>query len=662
MVGAGIDRAILSETPPSPPTVFSPKEEPPKGKLHQRLQTLGVGAMRIITSDGERMLYSRDQSEIPRFMKDLLFSSCPDAVVQAESPEVVLELLRLASEMGLPVIPRGSGSSPFGGSVPVTKGLVIDTSRMDKVLRISPESKTVTVHAGARWADIDHALSAHGLQLLTSPSSKFSTVGGWIATGGMGINSLSKGHLSSTVLSLDLATPRGEILGLGQEDSRFPLVFGSEGQLGIVTTITLKVQSKPRISRPHLVIFDANENALRFAESLVSSNARPAHIVVESSLRVELTNKMLDAPRMRAGHAVLVSIEDEASEKSFVELLKKNGVKEEKEYLARYLWNERFFPMKIRRFGPGMLGTEVIAARSMLPKLMAESERLCAQLDLDPMFEVHFLPDGDALILCFFTTDQGNTIRYTLDAFKSLIVAKRLLDLGARPYSVGIWNHPFSGSEDRARKDALRSLKSSTDPRGVMNPGKYFRLSGRWAGLGGLAMHPMLMGTVLKAFLALTPVTTRVLHMLSSVASDRFEPSNRDALIKTADECAMCGSCVSVCPAYLIVGDERVTARGKLMTAKAMNSGASISKEHAQRIFLCMRCKACEQVCQSKLELLPAYDELERRLEAIYSKDTAEIERFVKFAEASAQYEELLQKGLVVGAPKNIRGGDGNGL
>jgi len=125
-----------------------------------------------------------------------------------------------------------------------------------------------------------------------------------------------------------------------------------------------------------------------------------------------------------------------------------------------------------------------------------------------------------------------------------------------------------------------------------------------------------------------------------------------------ANQCAMCGACVSVCPAYAMTNDERVTARGKLLTAKALAEGKDITREHAHRTFLCMRCKACEQVCQSKLDLIPAYEELEARLEKKHGKDAAEIERFIRTAEMSPRYEDMVARGLVLGAPKNAMGGE----
>jgi Na+-translocating ferredoxin:NAD+ oxidoreductase RnfC subunit len=106
------------------------------------------------------------------------------------------------------------------------------------------------------------------------------------------------------------------------------------------------------------------------------------------------------------------------------------------------------------------------------------------------------------------------------------------------------------------------------------------------------------------------------------------------------------------------VRDERVTARGKLMTATALARGERISKEHSDRTFLCMRCKACEQVCQSKLDLVAAYDVLEKELEGMYGRDKQEIERFIKYAEASPEYDRLIERGLVIGAPKHGMEGD----
>ncbi len=604
-------------------------------------------------------MYSRDQSYIPQMLRTFIFRNMPDAVVQPLSVAALSDVMKRAAEEGMTIIPRGAGSSPFGGSVPVAGGLVVDMSRMDRVLDLDVDGGTVTVEAGVRWADIDNEASVHGLRVPTCPSSKFSTVGGWIATGGLGLNSYSRGHLSRSVLAIDVVSPGGDVRRFSRDDDSFGAVFGSEGQLGVIASATLSLSRCSERAVPHLLLFDGPEAAFAFARSLMASDVRPVHIVYESASKLRHVSASVGGDHLRARDAVVVNVEGEVSAAAFRKLLSELGLSEEKEYVARYLWNERFFPMKVRTHGPGMLGTELVVPLGRLSATIARAERTCRQMALEPMFEVHYLPNGEALLLCFYLVDQGNTFAYTLDAFKSLLLGCALIDEGGRPYSLGVWNHPFSESTDAEERARLERLKAKLDPERLMNRGKYFSLSGRWAGIGGAMLDPRLMRPVLRLLLAFSPVSTSFLGRFSRALGRLFEPRSRDQVLAAADECAMCGSCVSVCPAYLLLGDERVTARGKLLTAKAMAGGFPISKEHSDRTFLCMRCKACEQVCQSRLELLPVYDELERRLERVHGRDAGEIDEFLRFAEESPAYDALVKKGLVIGAPRSRPGGDG---
>ncbi|MCJ7606894.1 MAG: 4Fe-4S dicluster domain-containing protein, partial [Thermoplasmata archaeon] len=439
----------------------------------------------------------------------------------------------------------------------------------------------------------------------------------------------------------------------------FTLVFGSEGQLGIVTSITLEVDPVSGSARPHLVLFDTVEAALSFAKDVSWGPIRPVHMVYESASKLAMMNQMLSNFSLVSGEAVLVYLDGAESETAFAKFMSTSGLKEEAEYLARYLWGERYFPMKMRRLGPGMLGTEVLIPQKRLPEAVAKTQGLCASLGIDPSFEVHYLPEGGALLLCFFLVNQGNTFGYTVDAFKSLLLTRLLMDHGGAPYSVGVWNQPFTDAEDRAHMKALRRLKSELDPAHVMNAGKMFHLSGRFGKLGGLMLHPRLMRPLLRTVIAFSPLSTMLIERFSEIVRVRYRPKRRTPLLRTADECAMCGACVSVCPAYLIVGDERVTGRGKMLTVKALAAGQRISEEHARLTSLCMRCKACEQVCQSKLSLVDAYEALEAELEEFHGRDPREVERFIRYAETSPEYDRMVQRGLVLGAPDHGPGGEG---
>jgi Fe-S oxidoreductase len=156
---------------------------------------------------------------------------------------------------------------------------------------------------------------------------------------------------------------------------------------------------------------------------------------------------------------------------------------------------------------------------------------------------------------------------------------------------------------------------------------------------------------------SLAPVAAPAVKIIAS--GELMERQGKDLLLDTADECAMCGACVGVCPAYMLTKDERVTARGKLLTARKMGWYGAVTKEHAHITSLCMRCKACEQVCQSKLHLIPVYEEMEKRLAEQFGRDDEMVKRFVEQAENSAAYDALVDRGLVLGsASKNVEGGN----
>jgi FAD/FMN-containing dehydrogenase/ferredoxin len=645
---------------PAISTMFNAKTEAHAG-LALELDSMRIPDLRVVAGKGETELYSRDQADVPQMLKDVLIRYVPDLVVQPSTPEATVAALGFAKARGLPVVPRGSGSSPFGGSIPVNGGMVLDAGNLDRVLSVDKEKKLVKVQGGCRWADVDHALSSHGLRLMSCPSSRFSTVAGWISGGGFGVGSLGGGHLSEIVTSIGLATPAG-LITLRPPQEEFSAVFGSEGQLGIIVEATLRVKVIDKGSRPHLLLFRDLDSTVDAAERLRRLSPLPEDLIYFSPGKLRYANKLLHGEHFGEGHALLVTSADEGSEKAIVDLMASLKIAEEKEYQARLLWHERYFPMKLRRLGPGMLGAEVLAPMSRLKDILLRAEDLCREFDLDPLLEVHFVRGNEMLLLCYYLTDQSNQSAYTLDAAKSMVVTSSLIGLGARPYSLGVWNNSFAASWPADEMERLRKAKDRLDPSHIMNPGKYFALKGRMFGGAGVLFSPTGSGAAFELMARLHSPLGAAFRSMSSLSKKALGPRRRDMLVQMANQCAMCGACVSVCPAYALIKDERVTARGKLLTAKVLAEGGEISKEHAHRTFLCMRCKACEQVCQSKLDLIPAYEELENRLEKLHGKDPAEIERFVRVAEVSERYEEMVSRGLVLGAPKNGMGGDRGAL
>jgi FAD/FMN-containing dehydrogenase/ferredoxin len=638
------------------PAAFKAKEENRAGMAAQ-IAALQIADLRVIAGDGEMALYSRDQSDVPSFLRDMLLNYDPDAVVQPSTSEAAAAVMRFANEKGITIIPRGSASSPFGGAIPVNGGLVIDTGRMDRIVYIDAEKKEARVQSGVRWADLEHELGRKGLRLATSPSSMFSTVGGWVAGGGIGIGALGHGHLSNLVTSLQVVIPDGRIVTMTPGTESFEAAFGSEGQIGLISEVTIKVKDAVAQGRPHLLLFKKQDDAMATAVSLLKLNILPEDMIYFSDGKLRYANKLLGKEHFAAGHALLVTTTDKASEEALLPFIINSRIREEPEYQARLLMHERYFPMKLRRLGPGMLGAEVLAPTKKLDKVIGKALELCQTFDLDPLLEVHFLNGPEALVLCYYLTDQSKEGAYMMDAVKSMIITQALMQLGSRPYSLGVWNNTFVDKMPAEEMDRLRKVKAELDPKGLMNKGKFLKLHGRSGGIPSKFLTPAVAGTGLKFANLFQKPAGPVLRMATKAASGMGVKKD-DELMLAADQCAMCGACVAVCPAYLVVGDERVTARGKLATARVLDAGGKVSKEHAHRTFLCMRCHACEQVCQSKLELLPLYDKLEEKLEKAHGKDVKEIDAFIKFTELRPEYDALLQKGLVIGSPKfGMRGG-----
>lgn len=654
-----VDLSLIPSAPIDPwrtqfstDVLFPLMNEGKRGKLAQAIENLKIPDLRMISAEGWRALYSRDQADVPDLLRNVLFRNMPDVVVQPFSVDAVVKIVRFAASKGVPLVVRGAGSSPFGGSMPVKGGIVMDMNAMDLVLDLDAAKGVVKVQAGMRWSDLDWFLEKHGLMVHSSPSSRFSTVAGWVTTGGIGIGSVSGGHLSCWVSELEVVTSDGQVRAIRPSDKWFRLLFGSEGRLAVIVSMTLHARPRPKDPFPTLVFFDDRAKALRYATFLAQSKTPPLDLTYYSPAKFEAINHLLGRSYLPAKHGIMSCYES----KDLVPACSAvpSGAKFAEPYLASLIWNERFFPMKFRKLGPGLMGSEVMVPREHLPEVVARADAVSRQHGLSPLMEVHFMPGGDGLLLTYYTTDQAKTMRYTMDSFRGLLISSALMEVGAKPYSLGVWNNMFA---DQAEKSDLVGAKAELDPAGIMNRGKYPRLKGRLGGLPAAMFSPGVLGNVLKLVNRAGSVAALGIKLVS--AAKAFDIVGDDQLLRVADECSMCGACVGVCPAYLLTKDERVTARGKLLAARQFVLGEDISKEHAHRIFLCMRCKACEQVCQSKLQLMNVYEEMERRLEKKHGKDEEEIKRFVSLAEESPAYDALVERGLVLGAPsKSVQGGN----
>jgi ferredoxin len=284
------------------------------------------------------------------------------------------------------------------------------------------------------------------------------------------------------------------------------------------------------------------------------------------------------------------------------------------------------FPLRVKRLAPGLLASELILP---LPRIAAYAEKaaeLGRKFHVDLATECYFLNDATALTLPVYTFRSRGPVDEALKSALAFVLTQAGIRMGGRPYGTGIWNTPFLKQRFGKRLDQLSYYKKSTDPGFLFNPGKFFRLDFRCGTAGKLAAFP------LKA--ALVPMWTALAPLVAGLLTRTTEGKlPADLILQNEELCSKCGSCIPVCPAYIDTRDERTTARGKLRFGKLILNGGSITADEANTLFLCMHCAACTDVCQSRLDLVPVWDELERRVELQFGKDVPRVQSFVKSVE-----------------------------
>ncbi len=383
----------------------------------------------------QRYLYSHDIASPPIISK---FFKLADVVMQPENEDDVLRILLYAKEKKIPLIARGSATSGYGGAVPYKGGIVVDFSRMDH-FEVDEERKILIAEPGAVWWDIERKLNKLGLSLRVYPTSApSSTVGGWIGQNGYGVGSLAFGSIAENVEKIRVANFEGIV---ETRDLRF--YAGLHGTTGFVVKAWIKVKDYEDL------------------------NAYAFHVDVEEAIKIAyarkhysalyLTRRYLEMKNMVSGN--------EIPEKDTLVIVTAEKLDGDEE-LGEEIWNDRFYPLRIRRAGPGVVAAEVLI----------DAEKLKAYLNSVEGFgagtEVWFLKNSLCSVLSFMPVDErdGRSVfKYTF-SLKALKEAKKL---GGRVYSTGLYFSKESKSFYENFDELLR-FKKSIDPENLLNPGKVF--------------------------------------------------------------------------------------------------------------------------------------------------------------------------------------------
>jgi len=609
------------------------------------IRELEKAQVETLLAEYEIDLRRTDASEPPKMLSGIFFTEVPSIIAKPKTHDQARECVRICRKHGVPLVVRGAASSAFGAVLPPDRGVVVDLGDMTGVISIDGERLVTRALSGTRWADLSIELKKAGLALKTSPSSFFSTIGGWLSTGGLGINSFSSGDLSSHVEEVRVVFPDGTDATVPRSDPRFRLFVGTEGQLGVITEMTIHIRRQPKFHKSVLLQTSTDSRAVRLIEQLLGLKAHISHIMYFDEGRSKELNHLTPIPGkpLHDSPAVLVHLEADEVEGLKFDVPEQVSWSEAPKFMANLLWGDRYFPMRGRKLGPGMLGSELMMPLEKLPKFLPRIRKLGKIFGVEIASEAHIISGKEVLLLSFFTTDQRRPLVYAIHSILSMLITRLGIEYSGRPYAIGVWNQPFSSFVVPEEKIAdLRRKKQELDPDDLFNPSRFLSRKTKFSMPIQILLKKRITLFALGAFLALAEFVGSLTRTRRTEEHDDLSP-----LQLSTFACARCGACVSVCPAYMISGREIVTGRGKLLAARKAMAGKTLSAEEAWEIFLCMKCQACEEVCQTRLPLLSAYEELEELLERSVGRPKELIDQFVEEVEASAEYERLLYEGVI---------------
>lgn len=581
----------------------------------------------IIESPLEAKLYTKESIELPDIIKERFPKI--QFVFQPQNPEDIQRLFSLSRKNRLSVIPRGAASSGIGAITPLRKSVMADLTRLNRILDFDQKKKTILVEAGLRWQSLRLFLSKYSLDLFTYPTSLFSTVGGWLSTGGFGINSFGYGHISSAVDSIEVVSPQRKAW-LGSQDSDFKYFIGTEGQMGVITKVKLKVrEAKP--SKPCLALFMSSKEALGFLlELLRDLRIQPIHISYLDHNRLRHKNFLLkEKISFPESEAVLAVFEDPSSEQAFLKLVEKNNGFLAEDFLTSFLWNERFFPFSLRSLYRSLLGSEIILPVHGLENFLTTTKIFGENHHLELSSEASLINRKEAVVFTIFPSDPKKFSHF-YHLLLTYSLARIALSCGGKPYGIGVWNLPML--EKCFPADALkdfRRFKKETDSANLLNPSKSFSPDSK-------ITHLLKIAFLMSSLVA---KNNPVFKPLSKILNNH---KKQKSPFPEAEACSSCGACAAVCPSYLLNGSEVVTAKGKLFLLKELLGGTTLDKACAEKVFLCLHCHLCEYVCQSKLALNPVWEKLESIVEKNFGRPAEKIDEFIKQVDSDPSCAELL--------------------
>ncbi|MHA1576746.1 MAG: FAD-binding oxidoreductase [Candidatus Thorarchaeota archaeon] len=466
-----------------------------------------AGVDNVSTDDETIDLYSRDISSLPKLAYQIIQRNF-DIVVQPESVKSLIEIVRFLKTNEVSMVPRGNGTSGWGGILPSKGGVSLCMTQMSDMIHIDEYQTRITVEAGITWRELLMFIERLGLTLPVYPSSAAAaTVGGFIASGGLGIGSAMHGNIMTQVLGIEVVLANGLLVRIGelvlgpkddlQEEANvgnvwmktqldelssdgdanpLDIFLGTYGAFGIITRVTLKAIPK-LMMHSFACSFDNISDLIQAATALLDE-ATPYHLRYQTDSYTSKLTTLTGLVNEEGKHILsgafmgtVYLIEDN------VEIL--NKIVEQQlgtklsDIRAKFHWAERMFPLRIKRLGPSLVPAELMVPNNKLPALFEETRSKLKNSKY--AIEGTFGSDGESSFLVWILDDERKTLSYTFGWHRSFDISSLAKKFDGKPYAIGLWN-VSSANEFYGKKHYrfLKKFKKRVDPQNILNPLKVF--------------------------------------------------------------------------------------------------------------------------------------------------------------------------------------------
>ena len=420
-----------------------------------------------------------------------------DVVVFPRNAAEVSQVVKLANRERIPIVSRGGGVGYAGGAIPIHGGIVISMKRMNRILEINPIDLVAVVESGVITEDLHKAAEAAGLFYPPDPASlKQSTIGGNVAHNAGGPRAFKYGVTRQYLLGMEVVLPEGQIVNTGGRVVKNAVAYdltdlmcGSEGTLGIITKLTMRLLPKPEMAVTVMGLFGSVRSAAEAANHLIQEKIIPSKLELIdrqalAAIRTYIKDESIVTSTALPDNANALLLVEVDGDRQTVQrqvisvrgVLKRSAMELQQPENADELWAiRRYMSPAVGRIRPNKINEDIVVPRSRVPDYLEAMEKLQA--------------DSGLPIVCFGHVGDGNIhVNLMIDAANAgekanaEIVKRRIFELAVEmggtisgEHGIGIMKSEFL---TMALQDdliaAMRRIKAALDPNNILNPGKIF--------------------------------------------------------------------------------------------------------------------------------------------------------------------------------------------